>query len=480
MSASCPGEDHVPRLPVFVVALLIAGSALAGPKEDALAKRKEGDKLLARGEYEAALASYEAGQAIFADASFYLSRASALLKLRRYEEVKAAYQGYLASGKAGTRQREVEKAIRELEGILSTTLACDSTPTGAVVFLDSRIEAPLGQAPLRVNLPPGRHRVYFEKEGFLVYEAEIEVREGEEHTLSASLQVAPAQVEVSSDPPAELLIDGAPRGTTPLAVEIAPGSYELLLRAPKRADARRAVVLAPGESLRWEETLAPSPTGLALALSPAGARLRVEGQAEVLASGVHALPPGDYRGTVEAPGYRAAPVSFTVREGELASVEATLTPQLARLLLRTRPDGARVTLNGAPLQGETLAPGAYTLRVEAPGYSPYEMELTLAAEQSATAEVILAAEDKAGPRLRAALYASAGATVLAGTAAAIGDTRFVKGERDRRPFAAAIVCDLGLVATGTLWWLERRHRTQDGAPRRSTATLEITLPPEEP
>src|SRR5262249_31786848 len=125
-----------------LLVLLLATSALAGPREDADAKRKEGDRLFAVGDLAGALSAYDEGKAILNDPIFDLGRGQTLLKLRRYDEAKTAYQAYLDSGKAGKHKREVQDAISQIESIVKTSLDCRSTPPGATVYLDSKVDDP--------------------------------------------------------------------------------------------------------------------------------------------------------------------------------------------------------------------------------------------------------------------------------------------------------------------------------------------------
>jgi serine/threonine-protein kinase len=99
----------------------------------------------------------------------------------------------------------------------------------------------------------------------------------------------------------------------------------------------------------------------------------------------------------------ATPETPPAPSTETTPPEATtpIAGQLAGLDLRTTPTGARVLLNGRAESKRTnylredLEPGAYTLRVERPGYLPHEQSLTLRAGERTQLDLALQVDPEA-------------------------------------------------------------------------------------
>jgi predicted Ser/Thr protein kinase len=100
----------------------------------------------------------------------------------------------------------------------SRTLSIESRPSGAEVFLDG---TSLGRTPLRQVVVKGKaDHLRLEKADFLA--AEYRLQPGD-RDLALRLQPAPFETKVITEPPgAEVLLDGDPKGTSPLTLQV-PG-----------------------------------------------------------------------------------------------------------------------------------------------------------------------------------------------------------------------------------------------------------------
>lgn len=267
---------------VIALGLLWAGLAWAGPKEDAKLKKKEGDARLAAGEYEAALAAYEAGAALVRDPLLDLARADVLFKLRRYADAKAAYESFLAVAKPGKQQKEATRAIDALTAILETSLRCEGTPAGAEVVLDSKIDGLRGRLPFVANVAPGPHRVFVSAPGYREREEVVTLARGAAQTVQIALEPSPFVLRVESVPAgAQVLIDGAARGLSPLAIELAPSSYRVELQRDGYLAWRESVRGASGEELALSVALEKEPDPslraiLRVSANVAGAQIEVD------------------------------------------------------------------------------------------------------------------------------------------------------------------------------------------------------------
>jgi serine/threonine protein kinase len=123
---------------------------------------------------------------------------------------------------------------------------------------------------------------------------------GRQYFMPAAAAEAPGTLVVSTNPAGvQVIIDGQPRGVTPLTVELAPGSHELRLEAE---GGPRIIPFTVKSGNTVSQTLelpkvAPSTGQLSVRSEPAGARVTVDGAAggttpltiEGLAPGVHTV-----------------------------------------------------------------------------------------------------------------------------------------------------------------------------------------------
>ncbi len=125
------------------------------------------------------------------------------------------------------------------------TLVVHSNPTGVAVFVDG-VEH--GQTPARVTLPPGSHILELRGSG-VPRVIPLNISAGAEMSQYLEFAEAPAtgQLAIQSDPPgAKVLVDGTPRGATPITIELLkPGNHDVVLQSDT-ATARHTVTVQAG------------------------------------------------------------------------------------------------------------------------------------------------------------------------------------------------------------------------------------------
>jgi hypothetical protein len=110
-----------------------------------------------------------------------------------------------------------------------------STPSGALVSLNGVV---MGQTPLEVSLAPGRYRVTLSRFGYEEWSRTLDLKRGADVTLEAQLLFSPffrplgrtARLRIVSDPDdADVFINSAYAGRTPVSLEVAPGRYRVVV-----------------------------------------------------------------------------------------------------------------------------------------------------------------------------------------------------------------------------------------------------------
>ncbi|UZX16221.1 PEGA domain-containing protein [Thermus sp. PS18] len=254
----------------------------------------------------------------------------------------------------------------------TATLVVDSRPAGAEVYLDGRLS---GRTPVSLQVNPGRHEVELRLSGYQPYRVTVNPRPGERVQVFAQLvpEARQGTLAVTSSPSgAEVYVNGALRGRTPLRLVLEEGTYQVELKAPGYEPYRATVRVERGRETRVSATLRPIRTGeLYLEARPEGAEVYIDGRLMGRAPLRMTLEAGLHEVRVLAPGYGEYRAQVEVRPGESVRLYVELVPVRAVLELYLNVE-ARIFLDGEEVG---VAKGGY-LRLEAPFG---EHELTLVA-----------------------------------------------------------------------------------------------------
>lgn len=162
-------------------------------------------------------------------------------------------------------------AARELAAAVAafTSAAVDLPPGNAALFVSSEP----GEAQVFVDgvslgrtsqldvamLAPGRYRLELRKEGFLPDTRMIELRAGDTSFVHVVLTaISGGSIQVASTPPATVLLDGVPSGTTPVALSALPGTHSVTLRRDGFVEETTEVLVRNYLVTRVETNLVPA------------------------------------------------------------------------------------------------------------------------------------------------------------------------------------------------------------------------------
>lgn len=274
-------------------------------------------------------------------------------------------------------------SVRVIDPAVQPSLvAVRSDPPDAILEIDG-VEA--GITPWRGPLPPGQHELLLRKEGFLEAASAFAVSPGRDLDLRLSLtpSTEAAQFAVMSEPSgATVSIGGQPLGATPLIAPTPEGVHVLTVEKQGYARAERTVAFSRDRSVEITFTLQKLPPEPALAVTtdPPGALVTVDDQELGRTPFIGVVPPGEHVLLLTLEGHRTAQAQILMPEDRDLDLRFTLEearePRPPALAISSDPPGASVLLDGTEL-GETpyidqLPPGEYRLRLEHPGYLPYE------------------------------------------------------------------------------------------------------------
>ena len=213
----------------------------------------DGATLYEEGDYEAALAEFQASAELRGVPVVYFNIAQTFRALFRYAEAIAMYRRYLEVGGdriTRARHREVRRAIDQLRRRLApVTLLVE--PPGTEIRIDGRL---VGTAPLDdvLVLSAGRRRMELSADGHLPIQDDLEVAGGEPRTIRLRLarRETAGTLRITSAPAdAEVRIDGLEVGASPVTRRLPAGGHVVEADADGYETYRTSIELADRQEL---------------------------------------------------------------------------------------------------------------------------------------------------------------------------------------------------------------------------------------
>ncbi len=355
--------------------VLIAATAGAQSAQEYL---KNGDKLFATGNYQAAYEAYKKGHEIKPSPFFLRSMAFSLLKLFKHQQARDLLTEYLKKApKAGDHQK-IEKLIADLEIVVQTSLRVESTPTNAEIYIDAEAAGLVGHTPADLTIKPGKHLLILKAPGYHPTVQPLTIKPKENLTQKVILAV---ELNVTSTPPsASVYIDtfkSPSLGTTPLKTGVQPGRHRLLLKLAGYKTFEQEIEAKPGAPLDVKAALN---IGLQIVTIPSGANIKIDGKAEAQKTPLEALvTPGQHSVVATLPGY----IDHQQRIAIIVGQENKLAIKLkgfSALTMRTDKMRAAVSLGQSkigrtPLTQVDVPSGNNTITVSAEGRRPWTQTL---------------------------------------------------------------------------------------------------------
>ncbi|NUN49955.1 MAG: SUMF1/EgtB/PvdO family nonheme iron enzyme, partial [Candidatus Brocadiae bacterium] len=247
-------------------------------------------------------------------------------------------------------------------------------------------------------------------------------------------EAAAGQVLLQTVPEgAEVFVDGRSCGLSPASVNgLAAGRHVATFRLRDHAELTGEFSVGPGESISPVWRLENLIGGLALTVTPSGARVYVNGRDFGTASPVldlRNLPAGRHTIRVESPDCRTWEADIEIAGGRVAERRVELAKiGFGTMVLESDPPGARVFVEGKdagaagkPLTVERLREGRYRVTFVLEGYEPLEAEIDVTADDVTTHTAALVARSSSLD-----LTVPAGAPVFVnGEPRAAGSQRFM-------------------------------------------------------
>lgn len=157
------------------------------------------------------------------------------------------------------------------------TLRIDSNPTGANLSIDGE---PRGHTPFNDRIEQGPHKIRVAKDGFAVFEQIATVNREKPTAVTATLQVLPGSLKVTSKPTGAIVYIGNKQyGNTPAEIkELQPGQYKVSVEKTGHDRTTSDVTIRPGQRLEIDLNMDSNTGGIDLVANPPGVSVYIDGR----------------------------------------------------------------------------------------------------------------------------------------------------------------------------------------------------------
>ena len=287
--------------------------------------------------------------------------------------------------------------LEQLKGLV----IIQTVPAGVEVDVDGAFR---GKTPLLLtDLDIGDHAVLLRTEGYQARKLDLPIKDRVPIKLTTDLSSDSATLKVSSEPVgASVLLNGAPRGTTPCTIDRIPsGTVDVEITLKGYAKHRSQIVLKAGDVIDVPAPLVAVPAELTIHSIPEKARIYVNnqfrGEAPVVLKN---LTPGEYRLRAEKRGFETDARNVTLKPEDLITEEFRLQHNSGGLVIVTEPAGAKVFVDdeeagtteasaanpqvSEPLRVNYIGKGDHLIRLVKPGFTHTAVKITIDADNLVT------------------------------------------------------------------------------------------------
>lgn len=245
---------------------------------------------------------------------------------------------------------------------------------------------------------PGQYVLVAERKGYEVLRRPVTVTGAAGQKLEFALQKLPGRLRVETPVAAQVAIDGKAAGRAPGEFRLRAGKHVVLVTADRHAPFQAEVAIA-GEDRQQvlQAQLVPAWAPLEVLSEPAGAQVSIGGESRGVTPLTVELGAGSHRVELRHAGFKdwVTDVQIVANQPQRLGPVRLGLPD-ARLVVRSRPAGASVSVGGAyrgrtPVEIEVRPETALPLVLAKDGYESVTSSVTLAAGEKRSLELSLVA-----------------------------------------------------------------------------------------
>ncbi len=286
------------------------------------------------------------------------------------------------------------------------TVIVEADLPDAEVYIDNNKHPDNTTATIE-NVIEGVHVIEVKKNG-QSWTKTIQVTANKQTKVRAELTAGVGVIRVMSDTAgARAFIDSIDKGPVPVDIkDIKAGDHIIQIKAPGFKTSEKTITVAPGSSQTVKEELVadvPADTGtLKVTSTVPEAEVFIDGALAGKVPQEKRLGEGDHPVVVRLTGFKQYEQTVKVEAGKTITVTADLKA-VGRLRILSTPVGATVTINGLPV-GKTpldteVEVGETVLRIDMPGFTPFEQTMTIEGGKTSTISRELAIAGKSESEL---------------------------------------------------------------------------------
>jgi PEGA domain len=284
---------------------------------------RKGVALLQANDFERALAYFLRSREAQASAKNTGNAAICLSRLGRYDEALEMYEELLVHFSADLDAEDRATLVPAMAALRDEVGGVNlSANVNGLVVIDGRARGKLPfNAPVRVL--GGKHVIRIFKEGYVAYEARVDVPT--RATIAVDARLAPLsgagllRVDDAANQGFEVFVDGAAVGRAPWEGTLGLGRHLLWIRNGDRGSAPSSVAILEGQTALAQLPVSDLGPPLHMEITPSTAGLTVDGVVLGLGSWEGRLPVGDHRIAVTEYGYRTRVFVLAVQNKSLAA-----------------------------------------------------------------------------------------------------------------------------------------------------------------
>ena len=179
------------------------------------------------------------------------------------------YQRFVDAVPGSPKRPALQQKIAELKTSLEgefEDVTVNTSPAGAVIFVDEKAKGAMGTSPVTFRLLPGNHLIIAELEGHEPAKKQLDLVKGRK--ANVQLQMLPSgsvggMTLLISERGADVMVDGKRVGRTPLTkpVRLGAGSHEVMVIKPGFAPWKQMVEVQAGGETKVKVSLATEGEG---------------------------------------------------------------------------------------------------------------------------------------------------------------------------------------------------------------------------
>ena len=245
-----------------------------------------------------------------------------------------------------------------------------STPAGAKVTVEN--DTRTFTTPCTIEgLSSGRHKVNIVAPRFVSFSREVEIADGQQAELVATLDARFAEVTINTLPGATITINGQVKGKDSCREELVEGIYDIEVSLTNHRSETRQIEVVAKQSQNL--TIEPTPIYglLDVITEPIFANVTINGKSYGdTPLSINKMLIGDYDVVISKDGYASVTKRVSITEGTQSTIEAIL-PQGREMTIRSDASGDEVFVDGTKV-GVTplttnLAFGNHTIELHRAG-----------------------------------------------------------------------------------------------------------------